>query len=522
MGTQDELSRRDVMRLGAAGALSVGVVGTLAGCGSGSEGTSGSPATGGNAAKKGGTLRWATSGGAAKDTPDPAQTYNIFTRSVNNQIYDTLTRQNENLELSPRLATDWSASSDVKTWTFKLRDDVTFHDGRPLTSKDVAYSFSRLLDEKLAASGFAVLSAVLSPEGIKTPDEHTVELALTEAHAFLPLILASGEFSIVPDGTTDFSKGIGTGPFKLQSFEALANAEMVRNDDHFSPPLLDSIRLVSIAEDSTRIQGVVSGSQDFVDNITGVSITRLTGNAMPLLIKDGAYVNLAAFQDRDPFNKPQVVEAMKYAQDRKKTSSVVAPNAEILLPDIPIVPRDEFYPTGLEPKPYDPERAKSLLAQAGYPDGLTLELYAYEGDKLDTALAYKSGAKAAGITVNIKEWPHSTYWDQVWLKKPFVGDSWGRLHVSDILAQAFHSKGASNECHFNDPQVDQMIDQARGTTDADKQRQLYQDILVTISETASNLIPCCEPQAYGASTKLAGVGLTPGAGTYVDEAHFTS
>src|SRR5262249_25102335 len=152
----------------------------------------------------------------------------------------------------------------------------------------------------------------------------------------------------------------------------------------------------------------------------------------------------------------RVMQAMKYAIDRQKVAAVVAPDAPILLPDIPIPPRDKFFPSGLRPKAYDPEKAKSLLQQAGHSDGLSVDLYAYQGDKLDTALAFKSSAKAAGLTINVKQWPHATYWDQVWLKKPFVGDSWGRLHVSDILAQAFVSKAPYNESHFRDPKVDRM------------------------------------------------------------------
>jgi peptide/nickel transport system substrate-binding protein len=512
---QATMSRRRLLELGAAAAAGATLLGdpALAAVASRT-----APRAG---AASGGTLRWATSGGSAKDTPDPALTFNIFTFAVNNAIYDSLVRQDSNLQVKPRLATDWSASKDARTWTFKIRPGVTFHDGRKLTSQDVVYSISRILVKSLGAAGYGSLNPLLATTGISAPDPTTVRFALSSPNAFFPIVLASSSFAIVPDGTTDFSKGIGTGPFTLKSFQPLANAELVRNPNHWQPPLLDGIQLVSVTEDATRLQGVLGGSQDFVDNVTGASINQLKGAAVPLLIKDGGFVNLAAMRDKKPFNSPLVTQAMKYAMDRKKVAAVLAPNAQILLADVPLPPRDSFYPKGLTPKPYDPEKAKSLLKQAGYADGLKLDLYAYEGDKLDAALAYKSSAKAAGLTINIKQWPHATYWDQVWLKKPFVGDSWGRLHISDMLAQTFASKGPYNESHFYDPAVDKLIVQARSTTNEATQRKHYQDILVKISKTGSDLIPCCEPQAYGAKANLKNVWLTSGVGVYFDQASFS-
>jgi peptide/nickel transport system substrate-binding protein len=509
---QATMSRRRLLELGAAAAAGATLLGDPALAAVGSRTAR---------AASGGTLRWATSGGSAKDTLDPALTFNIFTFAVNNAIYDSLVRQDSNLALHPRLATDWTATKDAKTWTFKLRPNVTFHDGRKLTATDVVYSVERILVKSLGAAGFGSLSALLAAGGTTAVDPTTVRFALTSANAFFPNILASSSFAIVPDGTTDFSKGIGTGPFTLKSFQPLANAELVRNPNHWQAPLLDGIQLVSVTEDATRLQGVLSGSQDFVDNVTGASINQLKGNAVPLLIKDGGFVNLAAMRDKKPFDNPLVTQAMKYAMDRKKVAAILAPNAQILLADVPLPSRDTFYPKGLTPKPYDPEKAKSLLKQAGYADGLKLDLYAYEGDKLSAALAYKSSAKAAGLTINIKQWPHATYWDQVWLKKPFVGDSWGRLHISDMLAQTFASKAPYNESHFYDKDVDKLIVAARSTTNEATQRKHYQDILLKISKTSSDLIPCCEPQAYGAKSNLKGVWLTSGVGVYFDQAHFS-
>jgi peptide/nickel transport system substrate-binding protein len=210
---------------------------------------------------------------------------------------------------------------------------------------------------------------------------------------------------------------------------------------------------------------------------------------------------------------------MKLAQDRAKIMKVVAPAFGEVSADIPLPPGDPFYPEGLEPRPYDPEKAKSLLGQAGYGSGLDLQLYAYQGDKLDAALAYKDTAKAAGINVKVITWPHATYWDQVWMKKPFVGDSWARLHPSIILPQAFGSASTANESKFKDPKFDSLLLDALKTSDEAKQKEIYGEAVRMINDSSSSLIPGWEPTVFGQSTKLSGVQFASGgAQVFLDEA----
>lgn len=522
----DALDRRRFLRLGAASVATLGVADLLAACGGSSKPsaastTSAGAASQGGAGVKGGTLRFATSGGSNKDTPDPAKTLNTFTIVSCCQLYDNLVRSDLDFKLTPALASDWSSSRDATVWEFRLRDGVKFHDGRPLASKDVAYSVKRVLDPNIGSNALGSIQPFLKPSGISTPDPTTIRFRLLAPNVFFPLLLSQAAFGIVPAGTTDFRKGIGTGPFKLESFQALASARFVRNDGYWNAgrPLLDAVELSSVPEDATRVQSVVSGSKDLVDNVTGASVSQLTGVAKPLAIKAGGWVTLAAWRTTKPFDDPKVVEAMKLAQDRAKIMKVVAPSFGQASPDIPLPPGDPFYPDGLEARPYDPEKAKSLLAQAGYGSGLDLTLYAYQGDKLDAALAYKDTAKAAGINVKVITWPHATYWDQVWMKKPFVGDSWARLHASIILPQAFGSKSSSNESKFRDPKFDSLLLQALKTSDEAKQKEIYGEALRMINDSSSSLVPGWEPQIFGQSTKLSGVQFSGGGSqVFLDQA----
>jgi peptide/nickel transport system substrate-binding protein len=518
---KSETSRREFLGVVGTGlAASALAAPLLAACGSSGPASSGTATTG--SGKRGGTLRFAVAGGAATDTPDPALAMTSFALYMAANLYDTLVRADVDFNLSPALATSWSSTPDAKTWTFKLRDGVTFHNGKKLTSTDVAYSVSRILNAKLASPVLSNISPFLQASGESAPDASTVQFKLTKANAFFPQILAGVNFGIIPAGTTSFAKPAGTGPFSLQEFQALANAKFARNDSYWRSglPYLNGVTLVSLAEDSTRVQSLIGGSEDLVDNVTGADVKLISAQpgVQTLQIKAGGWVDLAAWGDTAPFNNPDVVKAMKYAADRAKIMGVVAPNAYLTGPDIPVPTSDPFYPAGLAAYPYDPEMAKSLIKKAGYRDGLNVTLYAYQGDKLDAALAYKQTAQPAGINVNVITWPHATYWTQVWLKKPFVGDSWARLHTSVILQEAFAA--VPNEFHWSSSKFSGLLTAAVATTDETKQKTLYGDARTMLNDTASGIIPGWEPQLYGASDKLHGVQLANGGQVFLDSAYF--
>jgi peptide/nickel transport system substrate-binding protein len=516
----DQPTRRQFLgRVGTGLAAAAVASPVLAACGSSSKSTSAASSSG--TPKRGGTLRFAVAGGASADTPDPALAGTSFTLYMAANLYDTLVRADQNFTLAPALATSWSSTPDAKSWSFRLRDGVTFHGGGKLTAKDVAYSIMRILNPKLASPALANISPFLKASGISVPDPTTIKFQLSAPNAFFPQILAGVNFGIIPDGTTSFARPAGSGPFWLKEFQPLANAKFARNTDYWRSgrPYLEGVNLVSIAEDSTRVQSLIGGSEDLVDNITGADVKLLAAQpgVQTLQIKAGGWVDLAAWGDTKPFNDANVVLAMKYAANRDQIMSLVAPNAYLTSPDIPVPPSDPFYPAGLKAYPYDPDHARHLVQQAGYKDGLDLTLYAYEGDKLDAALAFKQSAQPAGINIKVVTWPHATYWTQVWLKKPFVGDSWARLHTSVILQSAFAAQ--PNEFHWKDESFNGLLTSAVATTDTARQKTLYGDALSMINDKTAGIIPGWEPQLYGASTKLHGVELANGGQVFLDGAY---
>ncbi len=512
------ISRRNFLRTGAGVAVGAGLL-ALEACGPDKSSTS--PGATGPSPKRGGTLRWAVAAGNATQVADPAKASGTMPLLIATNCYDTLVRADQDYALTPALATSWESTPDGLTWTFKLRSGVTFHDGSPLTAQDVVYSFTRILDPKVAAVGLAQIGPYLAASGISAPDAGTVKLTLTKPNAFIPVIVSAAGFSVVKAGATDFSAGNGTGPFTLTGFDAAARTSLKRFDGYWQSgmPYLDGIEVVVIAEDATRLQAVTSGTQDVVDNITGASTLLLKGSVEPYMLKSGGWVGLTMFGDTSPYNNQKIIQAMQYAADRKKIMGVVAPGIDITTPDIPIPPSDPFFPAGLTAKPYDPDKAKSLLKDAGVSGTFNFDVYAYQGDKLDTAVSFKSTAEAAGINANVITWPHATFFTDIFKKKPAIGISVARLHISQALPRLYGAGGDLALTHFANPHFDDLVAQATASTDPAKQKTLFGDALGIINDSAANVIPGWEGQVYGKSTKVFGLSAANGAHMYLAGAY---
>lgn len=505
-----EIDRRSVLRVGA-GAVAGLLAGGLAACSSSSGSSSASASSTSQGSKRGGTLRYGVAAGNAGDSPDPAVAVRTLQLAIAVNCYDTLTYADEDYNLSPALATEWTPGNGAQTWSFRLRDGVTFHDGSKLTSKDVAYTFKRVLDPSLAASALASLSPYLAASGIDAPDPSTITFNLLKPNAFFPVLVSAATLSVVKDGAADFTTGNGTGPFQITAFDPAARLTLTRYGHYWKNglPYLDGVQYVVIADDATRLQAVMTGSEDVADNITGASTLLLKGSVKPYLLKAGGWVGLTMFGDTAPFSNPQVIRAMQYAADRQKIMSVVAPGINLLAPDIPIPPSDPFYPAGLTPRPYDPEQAKSLLKAAGH-SGLSIDVWAYQGDKLDTVVSYKSTAAAAGITVNVQDVPHATFFSDDFLKKPAIGISVARLHIAQALPELYSKGGALNMTHFQNDQVDKLFQAAVASTDLATQKRNFTDALTIINQSAANVIPGWEGQVYALGSRVNGMVATNG------------
>src|SRR5215211_7123775 len=251
-----ELTRRQLLK-GAAGIAAGASVLGLAGCGGdeGGGGAEGGTATG--QVKRGGILQVSFSDSSTDESLDPAISELNNDSFYTGQIYEGLTVADTEWGVHPVLAEKWEPNEDASEWTFTLRQGVTFHDGTPFTSKDAAYSIGRLLDEDIGSPLFSRLQPSLDPDGIAAPDEQTLVLTLKRPDSLIPLALGARHAMVVKDGTTEFSveTAIGTGPFKVKSFQPGQSWEVEKNASYWEKglPYLDGIRGAVIGEQSTKV-----------------------------------------------------------------------------------------------------------------------------------------------------------------------------------------------------------------------------------------------------------------------------
>ncbi len=504
------LTRDELLRRGAAGVLFLSGGSLLAACGGGDEAE---PQQGG-APRRGGVLQIAISDtGGPKESLDPAVQTNVNDGIYTDLLYDALTVADENFQVHPVLAESWESNSKVTEWTFKLRQGVAWHDGKPFTSKDAAYSIMRQLDKDLGSGIYDRLSQSLDRGGIQTPDDSTLVLKLKRPDSLIPLTLSARQARLVQEGTKDFSKAIGTGPFTLKSFSPARSWELQKNAKYWDEgvPYLDGVRGVIITEQSTKVQSVLSGQSHVSDNIDFSAAATVKGNPNVQLLefKNATYLLVAMDQTKPPFDDERVRMAMKIAVDRDQVVKTAYQGYGEPTSDVPTPSTDPFYPADLGVREQDIEQAKQLLAEAGHADGIDVELITSQayGAMVDLAVAYAQVVKPAGIRVKIKQWPADTFWDQVWLVKPMYTSYYTRRHPNEALSITYTSSAPWNESKLKSKKLDELVAQGLATADEDEQKKAYGEALTIVADEAGTSIPAFINRLHVAKKNVQGIQL---------------
>ena len=500
MPTQLRLTRREFLK--AAGLTAAGA--TLAACTTPTTptaaptGVQAQPTTPPTVAKVLNTVRFAMSGKATSaDTADPAFNNTSHDGRLISAVYEQLAQFDESLKAVPVLAESWEPNEKGDVWTFKLRQGVTWHDGNKFTAKDVVYSYRRLLDPAVASPGAGNLS-YLDPDGIEAVDDNTVRFKLKQANVDMPLSTVFRQAYIVPDGASGDdlkASANGTGPYQLTEFRPGETPTVfAKNENYWQSgiPKVDVFELTSIPEAPSRIAALQAGQVDIVEDPPFTELENLMEGAdTTTVIQEKGNMELIAMQtDQPPFDDVRVRQAMKYAMDRQKMLDLVAGGHGILVNDIPISSVLEY---GLPdpPREHNVEKAKQLLSEAGYADGLTVKLFVSDVQArfVEFATVYKELVAEAGINVELDLRPADTYWDVVWLKEPMYVSAYIARPADGMLALLYLSTADWNETNWRQTEWDAILTEARATLDHQKRTELYHRAQRNIVEEGGHLVP---------------------------------
>jgi peptide/nickel transport system substrate-binding protein len=458
-------------------------------------------------AAAGGTIRVAYP--AAVATLDPAK-FRVGGLEYNYAlcVFNRLTTQDAKLQVQPELATRWEASEDLKTWIFYLRPGVKFHNGKTFDAADVVFTYKRLLDKDVGSVLRAALSVVSS---VKAVNPLTVKFTLSIPYADLPAVVAGYQAMIVAESAMDTltTKPIGTGPFRFVEYRPGDQLVVEKNPEYFVPglPKLDRAILRIIPEPTTALAALESGAVDIVYNIAPEQVDQLKNSSVARVeeVTSGTWQGFIFNNQFKPFDDPRVREAFIKLID-KPVFTEIATFGHGTPTVTPIPPTHSYFRKDLLVGP-DIAGAKQLLAEAGLGNGLSIELYIPGSEPAMERLAttFRDTAKQAGITVSLRIVPQDKFFAEMEGKVPFnVDQFYGRTTPDLMLYAWYHSTGSWNNTlwHYNNPEVDKILDAARVTADKIEQARLYGKFQEIVAKDGPGDIVYVQNFACGVSKKV--------------------
>ena len=431
---------------------------------------------------------------------------------LSQQVYDNLLMIQQDLSVKPELATSWEANEDNSSWTFHLRKGVNFYyaedgeiiEGKEFTAEDVVFTFTRLVDPVLDSPVRATFEVI---KDMVIIDDHTVRFDLNGPNAFFPSYFSVYQARILPSDV-DIERltleTFGTGPFVLVDFDPGVRATMVRNPNYWEEgkPYLDELVLLMIAEPATRAEALKSGDIDLIFNLEVQSVADLESHPETMVLAKAAlsWVGLVMDVRFPPFDNKLVRQAFQAATDRDFMRQAAFLGLGANANDHPIPPNDPLFAPQYKPPEYDIELAKQLLEQAGYPDGIDVDLYTSDAGAgmTDMAVAFRETAAPAGIRVNIQRVSSDLYWDEYWMVKNFSMTRWfGRANPDQALSIQYHSEAAWNAPRYKNKELDALMEKARGQ-DLEGQKESYAEIQRMLVDDVPRIIPAFTPWLYGA------------------------
>jgi peptide/nickel transport system substrate-binding protein len=458
--------------------------------------------------QRGGHLKLGLNGGAATDALDTA-TYSGSVLFVIGKTYgDTLVESHpETGEPLPALAESWTSSPDAAQWTFKIRKGVKFHDGGEMTVADCVATLKRHSDETSKSGALGLLGS------IKTIEDKAGDLVITlsEGNADLPLILTDYHLIVQPNGGLDDpASGLGTGPYKLTSYQAGVRATFEKNQDDWRSDrgFVDSVELIVMNDTTARIAALSSAQVHFINSVEPKTVSLLQrAPTVEILRSSGkGYYCFLAHCDTPPFDNNDLRLALKYAVDRQAILDRILGGYGTLGNDYPVNDNYALAPEGMEQRTYDPEKAAFHYKKSGHDQPIVLRTSeaAFAG-AVDASVLYQESAKQAGIQIEVKREPDDGYWTNVWNVQPFSASYWGGRPTQDSrYTTSFVSNAEWNDTRFKREDFDKLVAQARSELDEAKRKEMYKSLALMVRDEGGLILPVFNDYLNGSVKTLKG------------------
>jgi peptide/nickel transport system substrate-binding protein len=449
--------------------------------------------------------------GADITTTDPFQIQSV--RAMHASIYDQLVIRDAGFKVVPSLATSWANPNDT-TWEFKLRQGVTFHNGEPFNAAAVKWSFERFV----APETKNIYASMLGPVAeVQAVDDYTVRVVTKEPFPALLENLAYGVFIGPPEtmrkeGEAFFNNPVGSGPFKFVSWAPGEKLVVEAVGGHFlGDPKIKTVVWQPITESQPRIVAIRTGQADLVANVSPTQISELEGQSGISVIKSPSQSFLVLIMNagRPPFNDKRVRQAMNYAVDKDAIiKTLLGGNGEVV--PGPASPAHEGYDPQLKVMyPYDPEKAKQLLAEAGHASGFSVTLDTPSGRYLQDkpiaeAIAGMLGKVGVQVKVNPYEWGAFVKLLQEKTSDVLLIQQGGST-TDNLYPSCFHSgiKGLPWLGYAN-PEVDGLIDKGRAIVNYEERSKVYGQLIRVLQEDAPWVYLHYQTNIYGVRDRVKG------------------
>lgn len=530
------MKKQRLLSLALTGAMAL----SLTACGGGSESTT--TTTAAAAAADGETAAAAESTGSIGKTDivfamsgdivalDPAAQQDTTSSVILKHIYSTLLDTDDDGNLVPDLAESWEMSEDGTSFTYYLRDDACFSDGTPVTAQDVKFTYDRAMEMPKTKSNTSKIKEVV------VDNDYQVTINLTEQYAPFKTIVTSSNLSIVSEAAVtaageaygDVDNILGSGEFVCTEWTPNDHYVLVRNDNYWGEmPIATSITCRVIPEGSARTIALETGEVDIVWGVDPIDCENVEANPdLALLSQPSSSIEYIGMNTtKEIFSDKKVRQAINYALDQQVfVDTVVEGRGQIA--NSYINSAITYYDPDIEGYPYDPEMAKQLLAEAGYPDGFDCKIYVNGDARTRSAQIAQAQLAEVGINVEIFTYEWGALLDSLnagdhemfilgWSNSSFDADS--------STYQLFHSANhgtTGNRAFLTDATVDSLIEEGAREMDDSKRQEIYEELQAVLKDVSPWVPLYYKNDNVGIRADLKGFRLNKGANHYLGNCHY--